>query len=141
MTTGNQKKTGIPCSRCSIKQVYSAHKVTERMEISDVPNCSTVATNHIQGDINSWKGSLNQVLEGSYLYLNGDIWIYLGILVQFIYYNKATQAAMIVKNKRLHQKRWFNTVLLSNWAVLKNNFIYIWITVIYEIVSYKIKKL
>lgn len=130
MMTGNQKRTGILCSRCSIKQVYSAHKVTEWMKINDVSGCASVAMNNIQGYINRWKGSLNQVLERS-LYLNGYIWIYLGILVQSIYYNTAIQAAITVKHERLHQKkRWFNTVLLSSWAVLKNNFIYMRITVI-----------
>lgn len=105
MITGNQKRTGTPRSRCSIKQVYSAHKVTEWMEINDVPSCATVAMNNIQGYKNRWKGSLNYVLEGSYLYSNGYIWIYLGISVQSVYYNTAIQAATIVKHERLHQKK------------------------------------
>lgn len=42
MMTENQKMT---CSRCTLKQAYSAHKVTECMEINDVPHCATVVSN------------------------------------------------------------------------------------------------
>jgi len=31
------------------------------MEINDVPSCATVPMNNIQGYMNRWKGSLNQI--------------------------------------------------------------------------------
>lgn len=85
------------------------------MEINDVPICATVAMNNIQDYINREKRSLNQRLEGSHLYLNGYIWIYLGILVQSVYYSTAIQAATIVKHEWLHQKK-KGDLTLSYWV-------------------------
>lgn len=45
MMTEKQKRT---CSRCTLKQVYSAHKVTECTDTNDAPRCATVVMN-IQG--------------------------------------------------------------------------------------------